>query len=112
MIDKPRNPYAAEDFANAVKEASVKFSEDLKKMGEQIKENFPFMDEPYVAFDDMNEDYCGIMRLDSASRWEDAFRVLLANGYKVTAQLEDATETERQLDGADKFVVIEFERVE
>ena len=46
MIEKPMNPYAAEDFKNAVKEANkdlgtkfVNFSEDLKRIGEQMKAN-------------------------------------------------------------------------
>ena len=37
MADKPRNPFATEDFANAVKEATDKFSENLGKIGSRYK---------------------------------------------------------------------------
>ena len=113
--DEPMNPYAERDFAHAVREATNNFSEGLKRIGEQMKADFPFVDEPYVAFDDMTEEYCGIMRLcycNGRGAWQDVMFTLIAHGYEVTARLEDATETERELDGADKFVVIEYKEVE
>lgn len=111
MANKPMNPYAAEDFSNAIRKAS----EDLKKMGEQIKAEIPFMDDSYVAFNDMHEEYCGIMRLNylgGVGAWQDVLFTLMAHGYEVTARVEDATETEKLLDGVEKWVVIEYEEVE
>ena len=115
MINKPMNPYAERDFAHAVREASTKFGEDLKKIGEQMKAEFPFMDEPYVAFKDFEESDSGIMHLNYLSgkgAWEDVMHTLLIHGYEVTARLENATETERELDGVEKWIVIEYGEVE
>lgn len=112
MIEKPTNPYAAEDFANAVKEASAEFGEDLKRIGEQMKTNADCGKMSFIDFDDMPTEYSGVMRLASCTMWEDVVKALLGNGYEVTLRLEDATETEKELDGADKFVVIEYEEVE
>lgn len=61
-------------------------------------------------FDDMPTEYSGIMRLkaDAYGDVTNVFNALLYHGYEVTMRLEDATETEKELDGADKFVVIEY----
>lgn len=112
MIEKPMNPYAAEDFANAVKEASAKLGEDLKKIGEQMQKNADCGKISFIDFDDMPTEYCGAMRLSTSALWESFVDTLINNGYEVTVRKEDATETERELDGADKFVVIEYEEVE
>lgn len=111
-IEEPMNPYATEDFKNAVKEASAKLGEDLKCIGEQMKVNADHGKISFIDFDDMPTEYSGAMRLASCTMWEDVVKALLGNGYEVTARLEDATETEREVDGADKFVVIEYEEVE
>ena len=121
MIDKPMNPYAAEDLRNAMKKASEDisrgledFSKDLKRVGEQMKVNVADAKISFIDFDDMPTEYSGIMRLQYSpiGAWQDVFNILVANGYTVTATVEDATETERELDGADKFVVIEYGEVE
>ena len=114
MIDKPMNPYAERDFAHAVREATNNFSEELKKIGEQMKANVADAKISFIDFNDMPTEYSGVMRLQYSpiGAWQDVFNILVANGYTVTATVEDATETERELDGADKFVVIEYGEVE
>lgn len=110
MIEKPTNPYAAEDFANAVKEA-------MKNVVEEVKHNyneFP-KDEskviPHLIWDEPTE-YCGTMRLATSALWESLVDTLTDNGYEVTVRKESATETERELDKVDEWVVIEYEEVE
>ena len=121
MIDRPMNPYATEDFKNAMKKASEDiskrlrdFSEDLKGVGEQMKVNTEEGVMSFIDFDDMPTVYSGAMRLQYSpiGAWQDVFNILVANGYTVTATVEDATEVEREVDGADKFVVIEYGEVE
>lgn len=122
MIERPMNPYAAEDFRNAMKKASEDiskkfedFSEDLKRVGEQMKVNADYGKISFIDFDDMPTEYSGVMRLcycNGRGAWQDVVFTLIAHGYEVTTRLEDATETEKELDGADKFVVIEYEEVE
>ena len=116
---EPMNPYAERDFAHAMKEASEdlvkKFkdlSEELKRVGEQMKINADCGKVSFIDFDDMPTGYSGAMRLADCTLWENVVKVLLGNGYEVTMRLEDAAETEKRLDGADKFVVIEFGEVE
>lgn len=114
MIGKPMNPYAERDFAHAVREATNNFSEELKRIGEQMKANVADAKISFIDFDDMPEEYSGVMRLQYSpiGAWQDVFNILVANGYTVTATVEDATETERELDGADKWIVIEYGEVE
>lgn len=114
MIDKPMNPYAERDFAHAVREATNNFSEELKRIGEQMKANVADAKISFIDFDEMPTEYSGVMRLQYSpiGAWQDVFNILVANGYTVTATVEDATETEREVDGADKFVVIEYGEVE
>ena len=115
MTDRPMNPYAAEDFTNAIREASAKFGDELKKIGEQMKVNAEEGVMSFIELDDMPTEYSGVMRLcycNGRGAWQDVVFTLIAHGYEVTARLEDATETERELDGADKFVVIEYGEVE
>lgn len=113
MIEEPMNPYAERDFAHAVREATNSFSDELKRIGEQMKANVADAKISFIDFDDMPTEYSGIMRLQYSpiGAWQDVFNILVANGYTVTATVEDATETERELDGADKFVVIEYGEV-
>ena len=69
----------------------------------------------FIDFDDMPTEYSGAMRLNylgGIGAWQDVLNILIAHGYEVTARLEDATEVEREVDGADKFVVIEYGEVE
>ena len=113
-IEEPMNPYATEDFKNAIAEATKRLNESLEKIGKQMKVNPPLTkdDVPYINFDDMPTKYSGAMRLPTSALWESLADTLTDNGYEVTVRKEDATETERELDGADKFVVIEYEEVE
>lgn len=112
MIDKPMNPYAERDFAHGVREATNNFSDELKRIGEQMKANVADAKISFIDFDDMPTTYSGIMRLPTSALWESLVDTLTDNGYEVTVMKEDATETERELDGADKFVVIEYGEVE
>lgn len=108
--DEPSNPFATQDFRNAIKEATDKLGKELGKIGEQMQ-----VESPLFAYDDMYPEYGGRMKLAYANgrgAWHDVMAVLIAHGYEVTARLEDATETEKELDGADKFVVIEYGEVE
>lgn len=107
MADKPRNPFATEDFANAVKEATDKFSENLGKIGEQIQVDFPFL-----AYDDLYPEYGGRMKLNYKCLWHALVDMLLDNGYEVTVHTEVASEVEREVDGIDKWIIIEFDEVE
>ena len=108
-IVKPMNPYTAEDFANAIKDA-------MKEAVIEVEHNYSEFpkDESKVIpkpIWDMPTEYSGVMRL-KADAYEDVNNILnalLYNGYEVTMRLEDATETEREVDGADRFVVIEYE---
>ena len=112
MIDKPMNPYAERDFAHAVREATNDFSDELKRIGEQMKANVADAKISFIDFDDIPTTYSGVMRLASCTMWEDVVKALIGNGYEVTVRLEEATETEKELDGASTFVVIEFGEVE
>lgn len=120
MTDRPTNPYATEDFKNAMKKAGEdlskgfkNFSEDLKRIGEQMQTNAEKGVMLFIDFDDMPTEYSGTMRLktDAHEDISNIINALLYNGYEVTMRLEDATEAERELDGADKFVVIEYGEV-
>ena len=122
MIEKPMNPYAAEDFRNAMKKASEDmskkfedFSEDLKRIGEQMRVNAEEGVMSFIELDEMPEEYSGAMRLcycNGIGAWQDVVNTLIAHGYEVTARLEDATETERELDKVDEWIVIEYGEVE
>lgn len=108
--DEPSNPFATQDFKNAIKEATDKLGEELGKIGKQIQ-----VEPPLFAYDDMYPEYGGRMRLNYANgrgAWYDVLTVLIANGYKVTAHTEVASEVEREVDGIDEWVVIEFDEVE
>lgn len=99
MIEKPTNPYAAEDFANAIKEASAKLGEDLKRIGEQMKTNADYGKISFIDFDEMPTEYSGAMRLNycnGVGAWQDVTSTLIAHGYEVTARLEDATVSETE----------------
>lgn len=110
MTDKPMNPYATEDFQNAVKSADDK----LKEMAEKLKDiRLPLTtnDIPYISFDDLEPEFCGAMRLKTSDMWERITDYLTDAGYEVTIRKEDATETEKELDGIEKWVVIEYGEV-
>ena len=99
-----------EEFAKAMKESFDKWSKDFIEIGERMKDDFPFM-----AYDDMYPEYGGRMRLNylnGIGGWQDVLTVLIAHGYVVTAHIEDATETETELENVEKWVVIEFDEVE
>lgn len=103
MTDKPMNPWADKDFTNAIKDATDYFGDKLKEMEDAF---------PFLKFDDLKEEYCGIMRFKISDMWERITDYLTDAGYEVTIRKEDATETERQLDGIEKWVVIEYGEVE
>ncbi len=106
------NPYAERDFAHAVREATNNFSEELK-IGEQMKANVAdYGKVSFIDFDDMPTEYSGVMRLPTSSLWESLVDTLTDNGYEVIVRKEDATEVEREVDGVDKFIVIEYGEVE
>lgn len=108
--DEPSNPFATQDFRNAIKEATDELSKNLGKIGEQIQVDFPFL-----AYDDVQPEYGGRMRLNylnGCGAWNDVMSVLIAHGYEVTAHTEVASEVEREVDGIEKWVVIEFDEVE
>ena len=94
-----------------IREASAKFGEDLKRIGEQMQTNAEEGVMSFIDFDDMPTEYSGKMRLATSALWESLIDTLTDNGYEVTVRKEDATETEREVDGADKFVVIEYREV-
>ena len=112
MIEEPMNPYAERDFAHAVREATNNFSEELKRIGEQMKANVADAKISFIDFDDMPTEYSGTMRLQASTLWETFVDALIDNGYEVTVRKEDATETERELDGVEKRIVIEYGEVE
>ena len=58
-IVKPMNPYAAEDFANAIKEATNKLGKELGKIGGQMRK-----ESPLLGYDDMYPEYGGRMSLN------------------------------------------------
>lgn len=106
MIEKPMNPNAEEDFKKVIAEAVEKIKYNFNEFPKDESKVIPKL------IWDMPTEYSGAMRLASCTMWEDVTKALLGNGYEVTLRLEDATETEREVDGADKFVVIEYEEVE
>ena len=108
--DEPSNPFATQDFKNAIKEATDKLGKNLGKIGEQMQ-----VESPLLAYDDAYPEYGGRMRLNylrGGGAWQDVANILIAHGYEVTLHTEDATETEKELDHIDKWVVIEFNEVE
>ena len=99
-----------EEFAKAMKKSFDKWNKDFIEIGERMKDDFPFL-----AYDDMYPEYGGRMRLNylnGIGGWQDVLTVLIAHGYVVTAHVEDATETETELENVEKWVVIEFGEVE
>lgn len=108
--EEPMNPFATEDLRNAIKEATDDLGKELGKIGEQIQ-----VEPPLFAYDDMYPEYGGRMRLNylnGCGAWQDVMNVLIAHGYEVTAHIEVASEVEREVDGIEKWVVIEFDEVE
>lgn len=115
MIEEPMNPYAERDFAHAVREATNNFSDELKRIGEQMKANVADAKISFIDFDDMPTEYSGVMRLNylnGLGAWQDVANILVAHGYEVTLHTEVASEVEREVDGIDKWIVIEFNEVE
>lgn len=100
-IKEPMNPFAERDMTNAINEAMGNFSEDLKKIGEQMKADFPF-----TNFADMGEEYSGAIKLPYApgGAWSNVFNILALHGYAVSAEVET--------EDGEQYVVIAFERVE
>lgn len=99
MIEKPMNPYAAEDFRNAVERAN----KCMKDFAEKVRSDFPFMD-----FEDMTDDtedeltkcirevnekpLCreggkALLNYRVNGAYDDFINILLANDYEVTAKI-------------------------
>ena len=103
---EPMNPYAERDFAHAVREATNNFSEELKRIGEQMKANVADAKISFIDFDDMPTKYSGIMRLPYSpiGAWNDMVNILATSGYAVSAEVET--------EDGEQYVIIAFERVE
>lgn len=97
----------------AVKHEKDNFADREKKLGkigEQIQ-----VESPLFTYDDLYSEYGGRMRLNylnGIGGWQDVLTILIAHGYEVTAHTEVASEVEREVDGIDKWIVIEFDEVE
>ena len=105
--DEPRNPFADVDFTNAMNDAIRKTKKAL--------EDTDFSEWKPMPYDDAYPEYGGRMKLNylnGIGGWQDVLTVLIAHGYVVTAHIEDATETETELENVKKWVVIEFDEVE
>lgn len=105
-IEKPMNPNAEEDFRKAIAEAVEKIKYNFNEFPKDKSKVIP------KPIWDMPTEYSGAMRLPTSALWESLVDTLTDNGYEVTVRKEDATEVEREMDGADKFVVIEYGEVE
>lgn len=104
-----------EEFAKAMKESLEKWSKDFEKIGEQIHKNVAEDKITLMGYDNLYPEYGGRMRLNylnGIGGWHDVLTVLIAHGYEVTAHTEVASEVEREVDGIDKWIVIEFDEVE
>lgn len=96
MADKPMNPFATEDFKNAIKETCEKL-----KCGTLIREE----DFPYINFDDLKPEYCGMMKLDyckGVGAWQEVMNVLIAHGYEVIARRVGAEQIEIEFTWGDE----------
>lgn len=105
--DEPRNPFADVDFTNAMNDAIRKTKKAL--------EDTDFSEWKPMPYDDVYPEYGGRMRLNylnGCGAWNDVMSILIAHGYEVTAHTEVASEVEREVDGIEKWVVIEFNEVE
>lgn len=92
-------------------------TDKIKEVAEYLSETLGEMEEkfPFLACDDVYPEYGGRMRLNylnGCGAWNDVMAVLIAHGYEVTAHTEVASEVEREVDGIDKWIVIEFGEVE
>lgn len=84
-IEKPRNPFATEDFKKAVEHATESMSDTFRQIGKQMEANFPFMD--FSDTECVEELYCGKVKLDynnGLGAWDDFVHILIAHGYEVT----------------------------
>ena len=68
-IPKAMNPYADEDFKNAMKEAFENWKPTM----------FEFADEKHI-----NK---AVLRYVNPGAWEDFLTILISNGYEVTAKV-------------------------
>lgn len=83
---------------------------EAEKLKAMMRDDFVLM--PY---DDMYPEYGGRMKLHyvkGIGAWQDVANILIAHGYEVTLHTEVASEVEREVDGIDKWIVIEFGEVE
>ncbi len=109
MIEKPMNPNAEEDFRKAIAEAVEKIKYNFNEFPKDKSKVIP------KPIWDMPTEYSGTMRLNylgGIGGWQDVLTILIAHGYEVTVRKESATETERELDKVEEWVVIEYGEVE
>ena len=89
-------------------------ADECKAEADKLK---ALMRDDYVLmpYDDAYPEYGGRMKLNycyGRGAWHDVLTVLIAHGYEVTVHTEVASEVEREVDGIDKWIVIEFGEVE
>lgn len=113
-MDKPfeevEKAYLKRCGINSVADECKAATEYLNKTLGEMEEKFPFL-----AYDDVYPEYGGRMKLNylnGCGVWQDVMLTLIAHGYEVTLHTEVASEVEREVDGIDKWIVIEFNEVE
>ena len=94
-------------------------TEDLKlgteEFAKAMKESLENWKPTLMRCDDVYPEYGGRMKLNylnGCGAWNDVLSVLIAHGYEVKAHTEVASEVEREVDGIDKWIIIEFNEVE
>lgn len=99
-----------------VREENKTMTDKIKEAAEYLSETLGEMEEkfPFLAHDDVYPEYGGRVKLpySPVGAWNDMFNILVVNGYEVTLHTEVASEVEREVDGIDKWIVIEFDEVE
>ena len=87
------------------------FRQQAKETPDNIAVVYKDKQYTYAEVDNISDHIAGYV----ASRGlglEDVVSILIAHGYEVTAHTEVASEVEREVDGIEKWVIIEFNEVE